>query len=203
MLKAVLTTGEVARLCNVSAPTVIKWIDTGLLEGYRIPGSKERRVQREALVSFMKEHRIPLDELEAALAEEDEEEHRRPRVLIADDNADFAQFVTDALGEYGDYELQVATSGFRAGVAVKAFKPDVLLLDIFLGDLDGRDVCKSIREDPELAKVKIVALSAQIDESELQTLREQGFDDCLHKPVPVSALTSKVDELLRGRGRKG
>ena len=58
--KNVLTTGEVARLCNVAARTVSKWFDSGKLRGYRIPGSRDRRIPAAELSRFMKQHKIPL-----------------------------------------------------------------------------------------------------------------------------------------------
>lgn len=63
-LTKVFTTGQTAELCNVAPRTVCKWIDTGLLKGYRIPGSLERRVPREHLVRFLREHNMPLGDLD-------------------------------------------------------------------------------------------------------------------------------------------
>ena len=61
--KDVLTTGEVAKICNVASRTVSKWFDSGQLRGYRIPGSKDRRIPVNSLVKFMKSHGIPMDGL--------------------------------------------------------------------------------------------------------------------------------------------
>src|SRR3954471_4663395 len=73
--KDVLTTGEVAKICNVAPRTVSKWFDTGVLKGYRIPGSKDRRIPVSQLVRFMKEHGIPFDGMSGG----------KTRVLIVDD----------------------------------------------------------------------------------------------------------------------
>ena len=64
MQKTVLTTGDVAKLCSVAPRTVSKWFDSGKLRGYRIPGSKDRRIPVEQLVRFMRSHNIPLNGLE-------------------------------------------------------------------------------------------------------------------------------------------
>jgi len=58
----VLTTGDVANICNVAPRTVSKWFDKGLLNGYRIPGSKDRRIPIDELARFMAAHRIPIPE---------------------------------------------------------------------------------------------------------------------------------------------
>ena len=58
--KSVLSTGEVARICHVSPRTVQKWFDTKLINGYLIPGSRDRRIPREELVRFMQDNNIPI-----------------------------------------------------------------------------------------------------------------------------------------------
>ena len=67
-MKEVFTTGDVATICHVSTRTVCKWFDSGHLRGYRIPGSQDRRVPREHLIRFLKEHGMPLGELEETAA---------------------------------------------------------------------------------------------------------------------------------------
>ena len=63
-MKKVFTTGQVAKICKVAPRTVSKWFDSGRLRGYRIPGSQDRRIPREHLIRFLKEHGMPLGELE-------------------------------------------------------------------------------------------------------------------------------------------
>jgi len=63
-MKKVFTTGQVAKICKVAPRTVSKWFDSGRLRGYRIPGSQDRRIPREQLIKFLKEHGMPLGELE-------------------------------------------------------------------------------------------------------------------------------------------
>ena len=60
----VFTTGQVAKICKVAPRTVSKWFDSGRLKGYRIPGSQDRRIPREFLIKFLKEHGMPLGDLE-------------------------------------------------------------------------------------------------------------------------------------------
>ncbi|MHC4487461.1 MAG: helix-turn-helix domain-containing protein, partial [Planctomycetota bacterium] len=72
--KNVLTTGDVAKICNVAPRTVSKWFDSGRLKGYRIPGSKDRRIPVNELIRFMKMHNMPTTELSVG----------KMRVLIVD-----------------------------------------------------------------------------------------------------------------------
>lgn len=62
--KEVFTTGDVARLCRVAPRTAVKWFEEGRLSGYKIPGSKDRRIPRENLIQFLKENNLPLGGLE-------------------------------------------------------------------------------------------------------------------------------------------
>lgn len=64
--KTIFTTGQVAKICKVAPRTVSKWFDSGRLRGYRIPGSEDRRIPREHLIRFLKEHGMPLGELETS-----------------------------------------------------------------------------------------------------------------------------------------
>ena len=104
--KDVLTTGEVAKICNVASRTVSKWFDSGQLRGYRIPGSKDRRIPVSNLVKFMKGHGIPMDGLMSGST----------RVLIVDSDEDVINTLTKVLSEQTNYEVHSATSAFEAGV---------------------------------------------------------------------------------------
>jgi excisionase family DNA binding protein len=128
--KDVLTTGEVAKICNVAPRTVSKWFDSGSLKGYRIPGSKDRRIPLSELVKFMRAHGIPLDGLSSG----------RTRVLIVDDDAEVVEVLRQVLTEQTNYEVTTATSAFEAGLACERAKPHVLLLDMHLGDDDASNL---------------------------------------------------------------
>jgi excisionase family DNA binding protein len=109
----VLTTGEVAKICNVAPRTVSKWFDSGQLKGYRIPGSKDRRIPVSELVRFMKEHGIPLDGVVSGSL----------RVLIVDDDQEVVDVLRRVLTEQTDYEIATATGSFQAGLDVRADPP--------------------------------------------------------------------------------
>ncbi len=179
-----LTTNEAARILGVSRPLVIQWIDSGQLKGFRIPGSTSRRIPREALVAFARQHGIPV----AA-------EPRGPRgLLIVDDDADFAQGLARAVTRAdAGWETQVAESGFAAGRLISQMRPSVVLLDIRLKDIDGRRICESLRQDPLLAGIRILAMSGFLNESEERKLRQHGFDGFLKKPFQIQALLSLLD----------
>lgn len=177
------TTGQVAELCHVTIPTVIKWIDTGRLNGFKIPGSKSRRVTREHLVEFMAANGIPTDRLQT-----------KKKLLIVDDDKHILELLKTVFEKSGDYEIRAVGRGFDAGLA-KEYQPDVILLDIMLPDIDGRQVCSYIREDPELSSVKIMAVSGYVSKGDIAELKGKGFDDYLEKPFDNDVLVEKVQSL--------
>jgi len=183
--KEVLTTGEVAKICNVAPRTVSKWFDSGQLQGYRIPGSKDRRIPMSQLIRFMKEHNIPMDGLTTG----------QTRVLIVDDDPEVVSVLRKLLSEQTNYDVQTACDGFEAGLQCQRFKPHVLLLDIHLGDGDGRRVADLVRSSDDLQITRIIAMSGKLTDGQAGQLRGQGFDAFLKKPFQVRQVVESIEKL--------
>ena len=185
-MKTVFTTGEVAEICKISQQTVIRCFDNGRLRGFRVPGSKFRRIPRDALISFMKSNNIPLENLDSG----------KKRVLIVDDDPAIVEMLQDLLTRDGRFEVKSAANGFDAGALTQEFRPDILLLDFMLPDINGNVVCQRIRKDPNLSGTKIIIVSGAISEAEIEGLRASGVDDFIKKPFDVDKLISRMVELL-------
>ena len=185
--KDVLTTGEVARICKVAPRTVTKWFDSGQLRGYRIPGSKDRRIPVTQLIRFMRQNNMPLDGMV---------HFTKTRVLIVDDEGDIVEMLRDLLSQQTTYDVQVARNGFEAGLAAERIKPHVILLDINLGDINGRDVCKTVRMNPDLQMTKVIAMSGQLTDEEGAALLTQGFEGFLKKPFTVQGVIQAVEDAV-------
>jgi excisionase family DNA binding protein len=181
--KEVLTTGDVARICNVAPRTVSKWFDTGKLRGYRIPGSRDRRIPVNQLVKFMRAHGLPLNGLDGGTL----------RVLLVDDEPETLELMKDMFATNPKYEVETAGNGFEAGMAAQRFRPHVILLDLMLTDVDGRQVCKNIKQNPNLAAVKVVAVSGQLTTRQGQKLQAEGFDGFLAKPFTMAGVLDVVE----------
>ncbi|MBI1338441.1 MAG: response regulator [Phycisphaera sp.] len=182
--KDILTTGEVAKICNVAPRTVSKWFDSGQLRGYRIPGSKDRRIPLNALIRFMKAHNIPLDGLQSG----------RTRVLIVDDESEIVEVLEKVLSEQANYEVHTAHSGFSAGVECEKFRPHVLLLDMHLGDVNGQNVLKLVRDNNDLQLTKVIAMSGKLTDGQAQHLLQNGFDGYLKKPFHVRQVIESIED---------
>ncbi len=182
--KDVLTTGEVARICKVAPRTVTKWFDSGQLRGYRIPGSKDRRIPVTQLLRFMRQNNMPLDGML---------HFTKTRILIVDDEAEIVDMLRDLLSQQTTYDVQVARNGFEAGLAAERIKPHVILLDINLGDIDGTEVCRVIRMNPELQMTKVIAMSGALSDEEAKALLTQGFEGFLKKPFTIQQVIQAIE----------
>jgi excisionase family DNA binding protein len=182
--KDVLTTGEVAKICNVASRTVSKWFDTGQLKGYRIPGSKDRRIPVKDLVKFMKAYGIPFDGLMSG----------NTRVLIIDDEQDVVATLQQILKEQTNYEVRTAVNAFAAGIESERFRPHVILLDIHLTNIDGRAICKLITESETLQMTKVIAMSGKLTDGQAAQLAHQGFDTALRKPFSVRQVIDAIEK---------
>jgi len=121
-MKDLFTTGEAAEICRVSQQTIIRCFDAGRLEGFRVPGSRFRRIPRRNLVKFMKDNNIPLDSIESG----------KRKVLVVDDDAEIVELIVEVLERDGRFEVKTASSGYEAGMATQRFRPELILLDYML-----------------------------------------------------------------------
>jgi two-component system, OmpR family, response regulator RpaA len=185
-MKTVFTTGEAAKICKVSQQTIIRCFDSGQLRGFRVPGSRFRRIPREALYRFMKENNIPTDALESG----------RRRILIVDDDPAMVDLISDVLANDARFEIKVVNNGFAAGMQAKEYHPDLIILDVMLPDINGQAVCELIRQDPTLTDIKIICISGMVEEDKIAELKAAGADDFQHKPLDIDELIRRVCRLL-------
>ncbi len=181
-MKTVFTTGEAAKICKVSQQTIIRCFDNGQLKGFRVPGSRFRRIPREALYKFMKDNGIPTDALESG----------KRKVLLVDDDPDLVEVINKALDEDGRFETRIAGNGFDAGMMVKEYRPDLIILDVMLPDINGKEVCHRVRADNTLEDVRILCISGMIEDDKIQELKLSGADDFLHKPFDIEELIDRM-----------
>ncbi|HLQ47182.1 MAG TPA: response regulator [Planctomycetaceae bacterium] len=185
-MKTVFTTGEAAKICKVSQQTIIRCFDSGQLRGFRVPGSRFRRIPRDILYRFMKENGIPTDALESG----------RRKALIVDDDEELVELIRDALDADGRFEIRVANNGFDAGMMVKEYHPDVIVLDIMLPDINGKEVCQRVRSDSNLDDVKIICISGMVEQDKIEDLKASGANEFVQKPFEVEQLIERICQLL-------
>ena len=185
-MKKVFTTGQVAKICKVAPRTVSKWFDSGRLRGYRIPGSQDRRIPREHLIKFLKEHGMPLGELE---------EEGWHKILIIGAEPLFIDRVKELLPEDEDYKYEVAHSGFEAGTKAHAFQPDTIIIDHAMGRSESLQIAQTLRRNDAYKETLIVALASE-DEPAPEGLGEYGYSDAFKKPFDVALLAERIRTLV-------
>lgn len=185
--RSYLTTFEIARLCQVNPTTVQNWIKEKKLRAFATPGG-HRRVSVEDLVSFMKHYRMPIPaELQV----------RRRVVLIADDDEDMLELLTAALqADGGELEIVQARSGVEALLLVGERKPDLLVLDILMPEMNGIEVCRRLRAQSAARNIKIAAVSGDASEATRTRILEAGADLFFAKPFSVSDFLAGCRRLL-------
>ena len=185
-MKTVFTTGEAAKICKVSQQTIIRCFDSGQLKGFRVPGSRFRRIPRDILFRFMKDNGIPTDALESG----------KRKALIVDDDEELVELIRDVLEADGRFDVRAANNGFDAGMMVKEYHPDIIVLDVMLPDINGREVCQRVRTDPTLDDVKIICISGMVEQAKIADLLAAGADAFQQKPFEIEELIERVCQLL-------
>lgn len=185
-MKTVFTTGEAAKICKVSQQTIIRCFDSGQLKGFRVPGSRFRRIPRDVLFKFMKVNGIPTDALESG----------KRKALVVDDDVELVELIRDVLEADGRFDVRVANNGFDAGMMVKEYHPDIIILDVMLPDINGKEVCQRVRGDATMDDVKIICISGMVEREKIDELKQAGANDFLQKPFETDLLMQRICKLL-------
>ena len=185
-IKTVFTTGEAAKICKVSQQTIIRCFDSGQLQGFRVPGSRFRRIPRDKLFNFMLDNGIPTDALDSG----------KRKILVVDDDKDLVEMICDFLERDVRFETKSVNNGFDAGMMVKEYRPDLIVLDVMLPDINGKEVCVKIRSDNTLEEVKIICISGMVEEDKIAELKVAGANDFLQKPFETERLIERMCQLL-------
>jgi len=185
-MKTVFTTGEAADICKVSQQTIIRCFDAGRLKGFRVPGSRFRRIPRDALLQFMRDNGIPPDALQSG----------KTKVLVVDDDPEIVELFVDVLERDGRFEVRTADTGYTAGLATQEFRPDLIILDYMLPDVNGNVVCQAIRAKEEFAATKIVIVSGVVNQDEINDLLKSGADEFVKKPFNIEKLIERIGQLV-------
>lgn len=183
--KRIFTTGEAAEICKVSQQTIIRCFDAGRLGGFRVPGSKFRRIPRAELIKFMRANDIPIGALDQGAR----------RVLVVDDDKQIIEMFKDLFARNDRYDVRFCSTGYDAGLMTEQFRPNVIILDYMLPDVNGNVVCRRIREHDELKDTRIIFVSGVVNPEEIDSLKAAGADDFVRKPFDVGALLKRIDEL--------
>jgi DNA-binding response OmpR family regulator len=135
----------------------------------------------------MKENNIPLDALETG----------KKKVLVVDDDDEIIELIVDVLVRDGRFDIKTASSGYDAGILTEQFRPDLILLDYMLPDVNGNIVCHTIRRNPDFESIKIIIVSGVIKQDEIDQLLKSGAQDFIRKPFDIGEFTDKIAAVLQ------
>ena len=190
------TTYQVSKILGVSLPTVVNWVNSNKMRAHRTPGG-HRRIARNDLISFAREFNYPLSDEFLA------ESTGRRRVLIVDDERDFSDMVREYLTIKGMFDVEVADSGFAAGYTVARFKPELILMDIMMPDMDGFEVLRMLRAGRDTRHIPILACTAYRDVEVERRIHEEDFDGFIQKPLKLDELLNLVEATITNTQQHG
>jgi two-component system, OmpR family, response regulator len=113
-----------------------------------------------------------------------------------DDDPEIVELFVDVLERDGRFEVKTANSGYTAGIMTQEFRPDLILLDYMLPDVNGNIVCKTIREKDEFSTTKIIIISGVVNQDEINDLIGSGADEFVKKPFNIEKLIERIGQLM-------
>lgn len=189
-LKKLYTTHEVAKLLGVTPITVIRWIENGKFKCYTTVGG-HRRIERQELVRFAQAYNLPWQ------GDEELENRKEYVILIVDDEPDILEVLKDMLMSVQGLKVIGVTNGFSAGAKMVEERPNLILLDFLMPELDGFEFCRFVRQDPRFKEVPIIAVTGLKSQPDFEKIKEAGVNEILVKPVSESTLIEKVENFRR------
>lgn len=190
-MKKFFTTSEMAEICGVAHTTVIRWIGEKKLKAHETPGG-HRRIEKGDLLDFLRRFNMPVP---ASLA------NARFKVLAVDDEKVMLSMISKMFEDQDGIELHMATQGMAALMLIGKIPFNVVILDVLMPDMDGIEVCRALKRNPDTAAIKIIAMTGKQLTEEQEEYLERNAECLLKKPFSPSVLLERVDE-IRGKGSK-
>jgi excisionase family DNA binding protein len=183
-MKTIFTTGQVAKICKVAPRTVSKWFDSGRLRGYRIPGSQDRRIPREHLIRFLKEHGMPLGELE---------DEAVGKLLLVGAESTIRGSLRDQLNA-DQFKFEFANSGFEAGIQAESMHPDCVVIDFVMGRTEAVMIAQNLRKNAAYSDVVLIGLLS--DDDNASGFDRSVFSETFRKPFDAALLAERIKTLV-------
>ncbi len=176
---------EAARFLRVSLSSIQRWIDSGAIPAHRTFGGHRRMLEHD-LVAFAEREGIPLSPA-----------NNEQVLLVVDDDEDYLEsLVVRIQGLRPDLEILTAMNGFDAGRLVHQRRPALVLLDIKLPGVNGIEVCRALKSEPETKGTHIVGMTGAARKSEIDALILAGAEDVLAKPIRKDVLLEIINQCI-------
>lgn len=166
----------------VSTESVRQWSQKGWLKANTTPGG-HRRYLRQNVERFAQERGLNCIQPDS----------NDLRILVVDDDRQFANYLAELLNEMCDsVTVAVVYDGFTAGVQVHSFRPDIVLLDLRMPDLNGFEVCKILKDNQATNSIRVLAMTALPTEENVARILQAGAETCFSKPIDSHLLLETI-----------
>ena len=181
-----LSIPQAARYCSISRVTLWRWVKSGDLRASLTPGGHHRILKKDLEAFIFEKGMYPLANNRSL----------RGRILIVDDEIGSQKVVKKMLAVL-KCEMEVASDGFEAGIKVLSFRPDLIILDLFMPGMDGFGVCKMVKSNPDTAHIKVLAITGYDSKETRDRIMKLGADAYLPKLVERTTLIEQVEKMLK------
>jgi excisionase family DNA binding protein len=181
----IMSVTEVSKICGVTRATIWRWIKAGQLKAATTAGGHHRILPSD-LQSFMEKKKMPVRF----------RGRNKKRILIVDDDDSIRKFFSRIL-DREDMELAYAADGFDAGLKTVQFEPDLVILDLFMPEMNGFAVCQKIKENNDTANIKIIAISGYDTKENVERIFQCGANDFCPKPLNKQTIIKAIDNLIK------
>jgi excisionase family DNA binding protein len=185
MRKTSLSTGDLAKYCQVTSATIVNWIRAGKLDVYSTPGG-QYRMELSKFRDFLITNGFPIpDELQ---------ERREKRVLVIDDDPDMVTLFADAISALAPaVRAYTAANGIDGLIEVGRLKPDLISLDLDMPHIDGVELCRRLRSNAETKDIPVVVVTGlPIDSEPTGAASGLGVKVLLQKPVDIEQYVAVI-----------
>jgi CheY-like chemotaxis protein len=179
---------QAAKICGVDRTTMWNWVKAGKVKAFVTPGG-HHRIQHAAIESLFQ------------VKPGSPEPSHKKIILIVDDDP----LVRDTFSirlERENFQVETAADGFQAGLKVLQVKPDLVLLDLFMAGIDGFEVCRTIKQNPELESTIVLAMTGQDTPENKNRSRSAGADGYLSKMIDFKTVLMHINSFLSGKETK-
>jgi signal transduction histidine kinase len=122
--------------------------------------------------------------------------HQAAKILVVDDDDAIRQILVEALTMDRKYLVEEASNGIEGSIKLGTYRPDLLILDIFMPEMDGLEVCRNICSEPELSDLKVIITTGHPNHPKLDEVVNLGFTNILSKPFDLLNLVKDVETIL-------
>lgn len=181
---SLLSSHRAGQLLQVNPSSINKWVEQGRIPAFRTPGG-HRRIRALDLVAFLREHEMPVPAPLEGIGVR--------RLLWVDDDETLLKSVRRHLSKLGDQVLaEYASNGIDAMVKVGAFRPNVIVLDIVMPELDGIEVCERLKASPDTRDIDIIIVSGQTTGDAAERAMKAGARVVFNKPVKMADVLAEL-----------